>query len=509
MPKIPVYEKQLAPQAPGIQTPRLSAPPASAFSTSLNEAGARLGQVVAGIGDKLAAHAIEWKKREQEKVVIGMDTEFRKAMDAELFNSEAGEDGRPKGILSRRLGHAAGATMDFDGRYAKLREKFVSRDLSDFERESISQIMDRHYAATRDSVIRHEAVQGEEDFRATAEAGLKQYEASAAGSPTPELFVNYVASASKLQDSAAARMGWSPEQISVAKKNLVGNMALGYIKTNLEENPARARQALAEVRNAIPADVYEDLDGQVLNSEFVTKVTKAKLAGEGLDTVLTKYAGDKYYTKGSEVREAALVAAARKVYAVTDPYLYRELFRKVEDGTAKESELDAAMNSGRLEQGDWESLWKAMASGRAGNKIPAAIKLKLDDLELKAKETWGNAATGKGGKKVDEFMYVMSQEALKGGDPAVFYKKGLDMMKDVVVEKGSFFKPGPFRDNVQPLYKYTLEHRRAMDLQKAAQIEDAIGVLQKMGQPVVDENIDYLLALWEKNPNDKRFNPAE
>lgn len=265
--KVPTYEPQV-----GIRTlntaeaPAAQRPPAAAFGGDVAEADQRVGQAVAGLGEKLAQRVVERQQRDQEQEVLAADTEFRKALQGVLSSPEVGADKRPKGLLNRNLGQAKGGTVEFDSSYAELRRSFLESVPTPQQRAALAARMDSHYVSSRDLVVRHESRQGEEDFKSSLDLNLKQRVSDAAAATDPAGLNQAIDEAVRVQAEGGQRLG-----VKTDGRQLAGDMAKTSISAVLDQDPKRAADLLASVREKLPPDVAASLeqaiDGKKLADE--------------------------------------------------------------------------------------------------------------------------------------------------------------------------------------------------------------------------------------------------
>lgn len=481
--KIPTYENQIAPNAPTPKDNRLMAPPASAFPSSVHEAGARLGEVVTDIGSKLADHAIQFQKEQNEKTLFKLDTDYGAKIDAKLFDPKEGL------IATRKLGKAAGVTADFNQFQKDTLAEIEALDAPDAVKSALGQRAMTRLENAKSAAVKYEAQQLDEDYKGKFNANIASQTRAMSYAPSAKSFLDgrtmlhatIEAEANRLQvgDEVKARMFAAADEDALKS----------YLGANLESNPKAALSALAPFKGSVSADAYAKLEGMAKNNIFVGTVLSSKMAGMGKDEIYAKYvAGEK-----DANRQAEMATVVNKAFAVTQPFIYRNLYRGVKNGTVKDTDLDAALNAGQITQSDWEGLWKATNDGRAGNGLTAEMKIALKNVELMVNDKYPSK------QKRDEAMFVFEQKALAYPNPDVFAAEAKKSLDGVVVSTSIF------HDSEEHGWEDELEAMRAESAERAAEINKAIAVLARTGKDMSPENVDLLINYWRTNPNDKRF----
>ena len=447
MPKVPVYEQQVSVTPPNVATPTLAAPPASAFGAPISEAGARLGSAVQNASTGIAKLMLEKKQEEQEKQVFKMDTDVRKRVTDMLYNKEVDDKGKPKGLLNRNLGNATGVTVEFDEAYKTLRDEVMGGELSDFQRGALEKMLDSHYKDTRDTLIKHEAREGEADYKNSLESDLKQRISDAAAITDPAKLKQFVAESLAVQQVAYNRLGVDDKTREQGNKALIAGLVESSLKGMVETNPALARQMLAPMKDSLPPDVFEQLDSKVLDAEFVAKLTAAKQKG-ALKPEALKMAEDGYFSR-TPLEKTARIEAINKLYATTDYSTYMRLWEGVQTLSVNAGQIDWEFANGRITQSDAEALRKDLFNGKnspTGSSLPPAIKLTMDQIKIEAEKKYKDKTDGKGQKLLAEYMFIVTQKAKTTQDPAELMKYAMDLQKNVKVTDGWWFfdtyKPG-------------------------------------------------------------------
>lgn len=494
MVRVPTWEKKVEKRTPApAAAPRVAGVPPEAFGMGVSQANQGLSATAGRVADIVAKRMLDREQEEAEKQVFEADTRFRQDMDKALYDATPDENGRPKGIMARTLGAAKGATVDLDTTFSAMKKQYLEGLQNPRQAAALSKLMDTHFSQVRGEVIRHESRQFQEDYKSTVEANIKQRVAQAATLTSPADLSESLEQAKIIQTAALKRQGTLDEvSISQANGQLATDFTLSYLKGSLETDPAAARRSLETLKPALPADVYGQVEGKVIEADFNNTLQKYRLMGGAMPGAV-KMAEDQRYSR-TDMERAERLSAVKRAYAETDYSTYNSLWQGTQEKTVNTIDIDSAFNEGKLNQGDAEALRKELFRINSGaGALPPATKLTLDNLKLKAEETWGNQKDGQV-KKVEQFEYIMKQEALKTTDPNVLYKKGLDMMKDVQVPTKHWWQNDDF-----PAYKVELEGQRAESLVKADyadSLQNAITTLKKNGRAVTPESVAAVLKVY-------------
>jgi len=203
------------------------------------------------------------------------------------------------------------------------------------------------------------------------------------------------------------------ESLTVADKESI----VSYVR-------ARGRQAEADKKARLDAD----------DNSFMKELTTYKDSGKDMDESLMLVA--KYTDEDDPYEQKLKRDAVLKMYTekaiVSDPAIYMELWEKAENGSTNKETIDEAFNRNLISTTDWRALRKTLFNPKS---LSADTKLVMDNIELKAIETYG---TKHNSKKKNELMYVVNRYASEGMKGDELYKKAIDLMKEVDIEKGWF-----------------------------------------------------------------------
>lgn len=271
MPKVPVYEQQVETRTPTVQTQTFSRPVEGAFGGQVAEAYGKLGDTTAKLGNAIFQRVIERQEQEDERQVLDVETKFRQEMQNTLYSKEADKDGKPKGFLTRQLGQAKDATPEFDSTFHGLREKYLEGVTSERQKQALGSMLDKHYLSARDSVIRHEVTQGDENFKNTLNSNLKQRVMDAAAIADPAKLIGAIDEAKALQSTGLKRLGMDENAVKLSNELIAADIAKSSISAMIDRDPMKAQSILAAATDRLPASTVAELrkviDGKTLDDE--------------------------------------------------------------------------------------------------------------------------------------------------------------------------------------------------------------------------------------------------
>lgn len=268
MPRVPVYEQRVQAQSAAAPAPSISRPPAEAFGVGQGQAIARLGSAAQSLGDQVAKTLIDQKLREDERAVVERDTAARKELQSLLYNPEEDENRKPKGFLSRQLGHATDITPEFDQAYGDLKKRYLDTVESDAQKYHLGRLLDNQYESARSGVIRHEAEQRREAYRSSLNSNLEQRVLGAGSMSNPELLGKALVEAREFQASGMRRMGADDASIQVAGEKLASEMTAKAFEPVLAQDAKKARALLEGVKGNLPASVVAKMEQALSGKEL-------------------------------------------------------------------------------------------------------------------------------------------------------------------------------------------------------------------------------------------------
>lgn len=271
MPKIPVYEQQVAEKSTGgFNVPTGAVGSADAFGAGMGKAIEKIGNQITEGADKFAGY---WGKRQKEideHDATNAFNAYQKEKQDMLFSKDADANGRPIGILNRKGDQAREAGIEFDQVVqTDMRPRFMDTLTSDGAKESFAKMIDHDHLVTREALMRHEVTQLREAEVESLGAFRKQNILGAAAftdarelSEAMKFNDTHVERSVRLgMDRSAAEMAAAADRDEMAK-NAIGGL--------IERDPMRAQklfngikgniteEAKAKLQNAIDGKVFTD-----------------------------------------------------------------------------------------------------------------------------------------------------------------------------------------------------------------------------------------------------------
>ena len=156
--KVPKYEKRVAPQTPGVETPQVARiAPAGADVAAAN---VNMGRAVQGLANQFAGFAEGLAKDAADKRIMERDTAITLETQDLLKNDKLDEKtGRLTGLLLREGDGAAGALKEFDEKWNAIAERHINAASGPYEREQIAARLKSMRLTARENVINHEVAQ--------------------------------------------------------------------------------------------------------------------------------------------------------------------------------------------------------------------------------------------------------------------------------------------------------------------------------------------------------------
>lgn len=291
MVKIPIYDQRVTPNANAGNTPAMPTAPSEAFGQELSKAGARLGETLTSVGEKLGQHLQVLQDRDNKKQVLDLETKFRQEIQNNLYSTEIGDDQKPIGLLNRNLGGAKGGTKDFDGRYQKLSEKYMQMAGNDYQRDLLKPLIQNAYETARGNVIGHEANESNKDFSNTVDNNIKQKIQDAAGLTDTEQLKAAIGSAVSIGTDGYKKQGFDDKTIAFNNSQIAFGMAKSSVTAMLEKDTKQARAIFEGVKDYLSDDAKVALNSTIKGKEMLDlsrnvyqQTTGMKLADGNPDT---------------------------------------------------------------------------------------------------------------------------------------------------------------------------------------------------------------------------------
>jgi len=270
--RIPIAERQVSPTTANVPMPRQPGVVRAAFGEQVYESNQNLGRTGMRISELLAKHIHEREQQKLDAHLAQLDTDFRKEIQGTLFDEtpetidvNGQKVQRPKGILTRSLEQAEGATEEFDKKYRDIRQKYLSQAITTDGQARISGQMDQHYLTARQMTIRHEAAQGKVAMISRQSGNLHQQISDAAGIQDVQLLNVAIDRAQQTQDQINVLSGFDPETSEYKRTAVAGQLAAKPILATLKTtgDAQKALALLEGVKDKLSEESYADLQSRI------------------------------------------------------------------------------------------------------------------------------------------------------------------------------------------------------------------------------------------------------
>lgn len=268
MVKVPVYERQVQTKTPQVSEMRHLRPAPGAFGGEVGQALQDLGNTGEKISQAILKRVAERKAQDNDLEIARLDTAFREDMQNALLNDENNEQGVPKGLLSRKLGQAKGITVEYDRLFLDKKKDYIESLKDDRQKQALNQLMDQRYLADRETIIRHERIQGDEDADNVLKANLTRRVDDAALVTNPQDLCALIDQSVQLQTVGHKHKGSDEETINLENAAIAGQIAKSSVMATLEVDPALSQQKLNAVKDRIPKTVLVELQQSIDGKKF-------------------------------------------------------------------------------------------------------------------------------------------------------------------------------------------------------------------------------------------------
>ena len=258
--KVPVYDRQVNRVTPNVPEGVTLRPPSGAFGVDVADATTRLGETGLKIADAIMQRGLERQKEIAAKQIADQDTSFRTEMQDVLYNTENDENGRPVGILARKLDQSQGSTLEFDQRYPEMKTRYLNSVQSQFQKDTLSKLLDATYTSNRDSIIRHERTQTDESIKNSLESNIDIQANDAAKLQDGPSVVRAIQQAEGVQAALNKVSGYDPKTAETKLIEARGKIAKSAFATAIDEKNLPKAQS-----------IYDSIKGRV-SSETELKI---------------------------------------------------------------------------------------------------------------------------------------------------------------------------------------------------------------------------------------------
>ncbi len=305
MPKIPKYDQQVGLDTPNVPIP--SYPSDNGVLNSMNnvaEANRGIAQQVGNIGGMIGDIAKQKRQEYNNSLVADNYNSYLKEMDDKSYSNDIEEvtvngvkQQRPKGILNRKLGSAAGSSQEIDQYYnTKVRNKYLDNIKDPSSKMKFGIMMDKHYYSTyRDAAFRNEAKQVREDYINRAGSAIKSQIDASSVANTPDSLNVALENVSKLSNDYSNIVGLDPDTSTLNRNKNISEALKTSISSALysDKSGASARGLLGSVKDKVDSNTYQETEKYISNqveknsADLKDNLNQRLIDGElGIDDVL-------------------------------------------------------------------------------------------------------------------------------------------------------------------------------------------------------------------------------
>jgi len=253
--KVPVYDRQVNRVTPNMPEGVTLRPPAGAFGTDVAEATTRLGETGLKIADAIMQRGVERQKEIAAKQIADQDTSFRTEIQNVLYNTENDENGKPVGILARKLDQSQGSTLEFDQKYPEIKARYLNSVPSQFQKDTLSKLLDATYTSNRDAIIRHERTQTDESIRNSLESNIDIQANDAAKLQDGASVVRAIQQAEGVQAALNKVNGYDSKTAETKLIEVRGKIAKSAFATAIDEkNLPKAQSIYDSIRGRVSSE---------------------------------------------------------------------------------------------------------------------------------------------------------------------------------------------------------------------------------------------------------------
>ncbi|MFA5350256.1 MAG: hypothetical protein WC357_02860 [Candidatus Omnitrophota bacterium] len=265
--KIPTYERQTSRITPEVSTPHPLRPPAAAFGTESAEALQNLGEAGQKIASLMTQRAQERQKELMLRDNMNKDTAFGQMLFDIQYNDKTDENGRPKGLLNRKLEQAQGITEEFNQTYFKLRKQILE-STPDIEQQNVlAKMIDSRFETVQNRIANHERQETDKSIGLAHKSSLDLQENEAAQIRDNSSLSAAIDKAVATQESFNRFMGYDPDTAKVnngeAATKIVKSSILSTLKTT--GNLTQAQALLDSVKDRLPGnEKYNEIKDEII-----------------------------------------------------------------------------------------------------------------------------------------------------------------------------------------------------------------------------------------------------
>lgn len=257
--KIPIYERQISRITPEVSTPHPLRPPAAAFGTETAEALQNLGET----GQKIAGLMVQRAQERQKELMLrdnmNKDTAFGQALLSIQYDDKLDENGKPKGLLNRKLEQAEGATQEFNQLYSKLRKQLLESTPDIEQQNALARMLEARKETVQIRIANHERQETDKSIESVHKSNLKLQEDEAAHLQDSQSLSAAIDKAVATQENLNQFMGYDPDTAKVNNGEAASKIIKSAIDSQILSNPPNALKLLNDVKDRMPANEYAKL----------------------------------------------------------------------------------------------------------------------------------------------------------------------------------------------------------------------------------------------------------
>ena len=269
MPIVPINQTRVQTKTANVEALKLGTASKEAMGNDIASAQDKLFQSVASKTDAVANYYVEEQNKESEKKALKAATDASDELQRNLYDQSLDEEGKPKGIMLRRLGQVGDATIDYDKVVEEINNKYSS-SLSDREKEKFSISFGTQGRAFRDNIAKHEVSQKRADFDNVFETQKKNQINNASTAINDDALSELIGSTQLTVESALKTKGLDSESIALQKSEVVNQMIQANVLNKYEVDPDGAKITLESFKDSVTPEFYQKLDKVVEGKRFDT-----------------------------------------------------------------------------------------------------------------------------------------------------------------------------------------------------------------------------------------------
>lgn len=259
MPRVPVYDSQVNADTAVIPQPKQSPrPPIEAFGLGNIKANMDLAEKVGELGNVLTSHAARMAAEDNRKAFIKADSEFRTELQNTLLSQETDENGRPVGLLNRKLSQANGSVEEFDKIFKPISDKYMKM-VPPSEQGSMLESIKSGYQSSREAVLKNVVDERNKDFELSLKSNIDSVISGAAIIHDPNDLRNSIEKETENIGKSLFYLTPNNDYVEASKKNIASDMVKTSVNSLLDTDYKKAKLVLERNKDLIQKSVYADL----------------------------------------------------------------------------------------------------------------------------------------------------------------------------------------------------------------------------------------------------------